>query len=506
PARRAHGGAPVIAVLKSPPKPQPEVVEEAAYNEEHFPAMRMVRSSRFARRLAKWLVVLLVFTSLVMLLAPWQQSVRGSGTVAANDPLERPQTVVAPVKGIVYRLGDGVAENAFVKEGDVLFELRNQNIGLLQQLDSQLDNARRQIERAEDQIRELEQQRELAAGVVLDTEIQRGSETESLAAKMTSFDAKIRKAEADVVAAQTSIEAEQANLKFFQIDYGRQQRLAAEGAASGAKFQEAEAKYDVVKQKLRESRAKVASFSEAVTSLQREKEAVFKTGQAKLAELAGKLKQNQAKGKELGVKINETQAKLLAERNKLLDVQGKRDAQRMQTVVAPRDGRIQRLRVFTAASTVKEGDALCQIVPDITQPAVELKVKGNDARWVKVGDSVRLQFEGWPALQFTGYPQVAWGTFAGTVDRVLPSGDAMGNFSVFVVPDESGDEAEWPKQDELRQGNRANAWILLEQVPIGYEIWRQLNGFPPALPEEQAGSLDKPAKPPKPKIGGQMVL
>ena len=119
------------------------------------------------------------------------------------------------------------------------------------------------------------------------------------------------------------------------------------------------------------------------------------------------------------------------------------------------------------------------IVPDTDELAVEMKVSGNDMPLIHEGDRVRLQFEGWPAVQFVGWPSVAVGTFGGKVNRVFPTDDGMGNFRVVVTPDNHfAREDGWPDDRYLRQGVRANGWVLLKQVPLGYEIWRQLNGFP----------------------------
>src|SRR5690606_32195234 len=101
---------------------------------------------------------------------------------------------------------------------------------------------------------------------------------------------------------------------------------------------------------------------------------------------------------------------------------------------------------------------------------------------VSEGRHVRLQFEGWPAIQFAGWPSVAVGTFGGTVAFVDPHDDGMGNFRVVVVPEETVDK--WPEPRFLRQGVRAKSWILLEEVRVGFELWRRFNGFPPMLKQE----------------------
>jgi hypothetical protein len=150
--------------------------------------------------------------------------------------------------------------------------------------------------------------------------------------------------------------------------------------------------------------------------------------------------------------------------------------QQAQSVVANRDGVVQRVLVMDGNQMVKSGDKLLTLVPDTKERAVEVWVKGNDAPLISSTRHVRIQFEGWPALQFSGWPSVAVGTFGGRVAFVDPSDDGKGKFRVVIVPDEG---EPWPDARFLRQGVRAHAWVLLDQVRLGYELWRQFNGFPP---------------------------
>lgn len=122
-----------------------------------------------------------------------------------------------------------------------------------------------------------------------------------------------------------------------------------------------------------------------------------------------------------------------------------------------------------------------------------MKVSGNDMPLIRVGDRVRLQFEGWPAVQFVGWPSVAVGTFGGRINRVYPTDDGMGYFRLVVTPDDDSRDP-WPDERYLRQGVRVNGWVLLRQVPLGYEIWRQLNGFPPMVDKDQAPKEGKESK------------
>ncbi|MFN3429910.1 MAG: HlyD family efflux transporter periplasmic adaptor subunit, partial [Candidatus Sericytochromatia bacterium] len=177
-----------------------------------------------------------------------------------------------------------------------------------------------------------------------------------------------------------------------------------------------------------------------------------------------------------------------------LDVRLSRQA--AQAIVAPRDGVVLRLLVGQDGEMVKAGDPLAVLVPDTETRAVELWMTGNDIPLIEVGRPVRLQFEGWPAIQFSGWPSVAVGTFGGKVALVDATDDGAGNFRIVVLPD---DQERWPETRYLRQGVRSNGWVLLNQVPLGFELWRQFNGFPPtAEPPPSDGTLAAPTKRLKP--------
>ena len=152
--------------------------------------------------------------------------------------------------------------------------------------------------------------------------------------------------------------------------------------------------------------------------------------------------------------------------------------QASQVIVAPRDGIIQRVSAPQGGVIVKSGQELALIVPETANRAVELLVSGNDAPLLSVGRRVRLQFEGWPAVQFAGWPSVAVGTFGGTIAVIDPGAGEDGTVRMIVFP-EQGEQ--WPEGRYLRQGVRVVGWVLLDTVRLGWELWRQFNGFPPTL-------------------------
>jgi biotin carboxyl carrier protein len=165
--------------------------------------------------------------------------------------------------------------------------------------------------------------------------------------------------------------------------------------------------------------------------------------------------------------------------------------QSLQTIVAPRSGRVLRILVGSGTVNVKEGEKLIEFVPDTDNLAVELFIDGNDLPLIFKGRKVRVQFEGWPAIQFSGWPSVAIGSFAGVVYAVDPSVAEDGQFRILVTPDLSENAEIWPDKAFLRQGSQGIGMVLLDTVSIGYEFWRQSNGFPKSLNESPSGKYLK---------------
>ncbi|MEM8682217.1 MAG: HlyD family efflux transporter periplasmic adaptor subunit [Pseudomonadota bacterium] len=155
--------------------------------------------------------------------------------------------------------------------------------------------------------------------------------------------------------------------------------------------------------------------------------------------------------------------------------------QSVQIVRAPRDGVILRVFAGDAATFVRAGDVVATFVPDNATRAVEIFIDGRDVALVRPGAKVRLHFEGWPVVQFSGWPSKAVGTFGGVVIAVDPSADTNGRFRVLVNEDTT-DPNPWPDDRFVRFGSNARGWVLLEQVPVGYELWRRMNNFPAELP------------------------
>lgn len=167
--------------------------------------------------------------------------------------------------------------------------------------------------------------------------------------------------------------------------------------------------------------------------------------------------------------------------SELAESETKLSRQENQIIFAPKDGIVLKVLAGDSATVIKSGDKLATFAPILDDPMVEIYVSGNDIPLVKEGRKVRLQFEGWPIIQFSGWPSIAVGTFGGVVSSVDSSISENGKFRVIVKKDKN---EQWPDERYLRHGAKTKAWILLNNVSLGYEFWRQLNSFPPSFESE----------------------
>lgn len=175
-------------------------------------------------------------------------------------------------------------------------------------------------------------------------------------------------------------------------------------------------------------------------------------------------------------KLAEARAKLADSRGKLNRIDVSLGRQSAQVVTAPRDGRIQQIAQSSGGTLVAAGAVLATLTPEAAGRVVELLIDGRDIALIHPGQHVRLEFEGWPAIQISGWPTAATGLFEGQVRSVDPSSQPNGLFRVLV--EEAPGAAPWPGPAYIRLGAKGRGWVQMGTVKVGYELWRQLNDFP----------------------------
>ena len=433
-------------------------------------AIHLVQSPELAVWLAKVLLFGLIVSVFAMALLPWQQTSRGTGQVVAFAPQERQQSVQSPTKGIVAKIADGLVEGSIVKKGDFLLEVQPFAANMAEQLDGQLQELKTKEETAKVKAEAYGQNVE--------------GFTEALDFAISGATEMVSAAKAKLQSKKRQISAYQAKMLQAQLNYDRQNGLFLKGLKPAKEIEKLKKELDVTQADVESIRQDVMGLENEVKAKQEELEEKRRVAKTKI-DYARALQQD-AIGSAATI------------RKEIADVEMKLGQMNRMTITAPRDGTIFRLNVNERGDSVKEGDSLLTIIPEATQKVVELYLNGNDIALVKIDQEVRLQFEGWPAVQVAGWPSLAVGAFSGKVATMDATDSGKGEFRILVIPDETKEA--WPIESDrfLRQGVRTNGWVQLGTVSLGYEVWRQMNGFPVITPTEEAKKkLSKPPKLPK---------
>lgn len=410
-------------------------------------AWQELQTPQWVQRPARLVVALLLVSTLAMAVLPWQQTAQGEGRVIAESPLERSQRVEAPIDGRLLRWH--VTEGTYVQAGDRIAELADNDPEILARLAGERDAVRARLDAARARLVAVRNR-----AVALE---------ESRDAALTAAAQRVDMAKDRVTAARKGVDGARATRKVAAVNAERQTQLGQQGLSS-------ERTKELAELEAARTRAELER-TQALTDLARSDVLALEADRLKIqADTDAALQDAQAAAALAEVEIANSQAELFRIETRLA-------RQDSMVVRAPQAGTVLRLLAAQGGEMVKQGDALAVLVPGAQRRAVELWVDGRDVPLINAGTAVRLQFEGWPALQFSGWPELAMGTFGGKVVLVDAVDDGHGRFRAVVVPD---GVSPWPAPALLRQGVRAHGWFTLGEVRLGYELWRQFNGFPPA--------------------------
>lgn len=438
-----------------------------------YAAQKMVRSPRIVLWISLLLLTMAGCVAFAMMVVPWRQFVFATGEVSVFDPMDRPQPIDAQIKGRLVELS--VVEGQMVEKGDA--------IAILEDRDSKFLDPRR-TQRIAEQISALQEKQSATRQQLSALQGQRVAIDRALEAAVPAAEAKARQAGQKTEVLRRQIRLANQDILTARLQKDRVETLFDQGLKSKRDLELAIQKLVEEETKLQklEGDIDVVSTDIEIANLEQAKTA------ADLAEKQQKVAEGMAKARSLLAETEEKIKKLEGEASAI------KVREELQTIVAPRNGQITKLKNVGPGHMIKEGDTLATLVPPQQTLGVELYVKGLDTPLVEVGRPVRLMFEGFPAVPFVGWPWASAGTFGGTVAVVDPTGAEEGKegFRVWVLPDP--EEPEWPPTSRLRIGSKVNGWILLDDVPLYYEIWRQLNAFParPALGTETEKIKTKP--------------
>lgn len=427
-------------------------------------SLELMKTPHAMRPVAISLLVLLLIIILCLIFVPWQQSVTGYGRVIIFSLMDRPQTIEAQIPGRIVKWN--LVEGQSVKMGEIIAEIEDIDSKFL----------------TEDQVTRLQSQREfMQAGLsqaaaretALGNQLADLDKSRNLA--IPAAEQKVRQAEDRLRVAEQNVEQGRQAVVTSELNLKRLQELFGKGLRSKRDLELAELDIVMAKTRLESSLASLEVAKRDLQVSRLDKDRIVNDTSAQLNSIRASL-----------ASVRETIAKGNSDLQKLqVDIGNVSQRTEQRLIRAPREGKVVRVMKVGAGQTVKAGDELAVLAPQTNDQAVELWLSDYDAPLVSVGRQVRLNFAGWPAVQFVGWPSVAVGTFAGKVKVMDAVDDGQHRFRIIVEPDTeliaSGKEEPWPTLDLLRPGAEVNGWVMLDRVSLGWELWRQFNAFPPTV-------------------------
>lgn len=424
----------------------PGPFDDVLADHDHLESARLLVTPQ-SHRTFFYIVTGTLLAAVLAMFLPWQQFVEGKGEVTAFAPRDRPQLVPTTIGGRIVEWY--VQEGQVVKAGDPILRITEVK-------DDYLDP--RTIDRYAEQVTgkseavnsKREKVRQLGMQIALLEQNLRLGEQKART-KVAQYEAELRAAVIDSLTNLTQLERQQSLL-----DQELTRLTDLENAR--VRYQNAIAKVQEKRQNLQAAQIELTSvpvdYGEKIAKARSEQAATQAEVGEGTADVA-KLRQN---------------------------VQNLEIRNGFYVIRAPQNGTVVRATRAGIGEQLKEGETVVTIMPADAQQAVALNVKPMDVPLLSVGRKVRLQFDGWPALQFAGWPSVSVGTFGGTVAVIDRVPGPKGDFRVLVTPDSStAGDGPWPRQ--LRLGSGVLGWAMLDEVRVGFEIWRRINGFPPSLRE-----------------------
>jgi membrane fusion protein, adhesin transport system len=425
------------------------------FRKENFVSFRKLKDtySYSFDRLVKF-VILQAIIFFAILFMPWTQNVRAPGELIALNPEQRPQTIQSVIAGRIEKWY--VSEGQFVNAGDTILRISEVkddyfDPNLLGNTQLQLDAKEFSKLSYDEKVRALEGQIN-----ALET---------ALKLKISQAQNKVQQNVLKVTSDSIDLQASRVNFEVAKEQYDRFKSLYEEGLRSltdlenrNLKLQETQAKVISQENKWLTSKNELINSKIELNSIQADyKDKIAKANSDKYTALSGKF---------------DTEATINKLQNQYNNYQIRNT---FYHILAPQDGYVTQAQQVGIGETIKEGAEIVSIMPAVYDLAVQMYVRPIDLPLFEKGQKVMMQFDGWPAIIFSGWPGISFGTYEGEVlaiDNFISDNQL---YRILVKPKK--DSHPWPEQ--LRVGAGVKALTLLKNVSVWYEIWRQINGFPP---------------------------
>lgn len=402
----------------------------------------------------------------ILLFFPWTQTIIGQGQVTTLKPDQRPQTIQSPIPGRIEKWF--VQEGDFVKKGDTILEISEIKSeyfdpNLVSRTNEQIQAKAGSVTSYGEKVKALE--RQVSA-----------LNSESVL-KLQQAENKLIQSRLKVKIDSMDLEAAKTNISIAQRQYERTVELQNEGLKAVKDVEDKRLKLQETQAKLISQENKLLASKNEVINAKVEIASVRTTYSDKIAKAESDRFTAQS-----GQFDTEAQVSKLENDYSNYEIRDK-----LRYVRAPQDGYINKAIIGGIGETFKEGERLVGIMPSGYELAVETFIQPIDLPLLHVGEKVRVQFDGWPAIVFSGWPNVSYGTYGAKVVAIENFISDNGKYRVLLAPDMS--ENKWPSA--IRVGSGAHTMALLEDVPIWFELWRKVNGFPPNYYQPKSMSADE---------------
>ena len=396
----------------------------------------------------------LLLSLLIAGFIPWTQNIRSKGKVTTLRQEQRPQGINSAISGKIIKWY--VKEGDMVKAGDTIARLAEVKV---EYLDPQLlDRTRQQISAKEQSIANYQNKANTASQ-------QANATAEALKYKIAQLQNKVEQTRAKIRADSMDMLAAKNEFSIATEQFKRQKQLYEQGLVSLTQFEQRNQAYQNSLAKRTSSEIKWMNSKQDLANLSLELSGTRQEYTEKLSKIEGERYQSLSQ-------IASGEADIAKLENQYSSYQLRNG---MYYVIAPQTGQITKANKAGTGEIIKEGEELVEIVPTQADLAIEMFVKPLDIPLLQLGQKVQIIFDGFPAIVFSGWPRQSYGTFSGNVVAISNTVNTEGKFRILVAPNPS----DRPWAENLRIGTAADTFTLLKDVPLGYEIWRNINGFPP---------------------------
>lgn len=402
---------------------------------------------------AKWFLFTFLAFVFIMFL-PWTQNIKTQGNVNTLFQEQRPQKLNSPIPGRIVKWY--VKNGDVVKKGDTILQISEIKDDYLDPL---------LVERTQEQVQAKKGVREYYNAKISTTENQIAAITAAKDLKLNQIKIKIAQLQNKLKAEQAELTAVNNELKIAQDQLNRQNKMYEEGLVSLTQLQQRNVSYQNALAKKTSAENKLTQTQQEIAAQNIEQNAVIQEYTEKLSKTEGDRFQSmgQVAGSTGDIAKLENQVATYKVRKGLY------------YILATQDGQITQLTKAGIGEIVKDAETIGIIVPKKIDYIAEIYVKPVDLPLIRENQKVMLTFDGFPAIVFSGWPNSSYGTFSGKIIAIENSISENGLFKAIVAEDKT--QKRWPPN--MKIGTGASGIAILNDVPIWYEIWRNINGFPP---------------------------